>query len=124
MAPQTAFDRAFPEVADYDIQVAETHAGEPAGSRHFRKARTPPRGEHVPCRNPRCEHGGVSLGYFLSTMIGSRQTERTFATSCRGEEAALKSGQRAYQPCPRQFEVRVKLTYHAPAAPDSGDGAV
>ena len=108
---KVSFEKAFPEIDDFTIEVSESKDaiwGEKGRTRKFTKDNQP--SEYFDCSNPACYSGGVSLGEILRQMVSNKTTEETVTQKCKGYEGSPK-GHRRYRSCMHSFTVEVTLKY-------------
>lgn len=77
----------LPDVLDLRVDVFVTESGTGPEERlgTFTLDSLP---ETVPCPNPRCRRGGLSLRFGLDGMLKSRQERDEFSKLCRGDEGS------------------------------------
>lgn len=99
----------FPDILRLRVDVFVTESGlgpeEPRGS--FTLDSLP---ETVPCTNPRCRRGGLSLRFQLQEMVKSRESHGEFSKLCAGDEGSPKGRVRGKK-CLNSFRAVVVISY-------------
>jgi hypothetical protein len=112
LAKKGSFAEAFPTIADFRIEVAESGDAiwgrESNGKRVYTK--TNPPGEYHNCSNSSCYNGGIAIGGIVRSMVAKGETHSKESAICQGYEGSPK-GRRQYRRCLHHFTVEVSLTY-------------
>ena len=85
--PAVSFAEAFPEVADFRMEVEErtVGGGQPLRKYTYSMQHLPP-GRYLACSNPVCRRGGLPVIYVLQDAVRAKETEREESVSCVGVE--------------------------------------
>jgi hypothetical protein len=99
-----------PSVLDLRVDVFVTESGTGPEERLGRFTLDSLR-ETVPCTNPRCRRGGLSLRFSLDGMVRTRQQHGEFSKVCPGDEGSSQGRVRGKK-CLNSFRAAVQITYH------------
>lgn len=110
------FEDAFPEIEDIDIAYKESGYGVgkvfPTDTEkptyHVRGKKYI--GEYIRCSNPRCVHGGFSIGDKIREMVRNKQTVLECYVGCCGNESSPK-GRIFYKSCYNSIEATITIVY-------------
>ena len=101
---------AFPEIEDLTVGIEETSAPEKTVRKIKYGMRDLP-GEFVPCSNPLCHRGGVSLGVIIRRMSKRRLEEfREVSRMCRGH-AEIPEQWNIFRRCTHVFFFDISIRY-------------
>jgi hypothetical protein len=121
-ASKASFEKAFPQIEHFSIEIFETEGVEHVNFntfdkikhrhtniRHIYTKESLP-GEFIDCRNPECQKGGLSISGILRNIIAKKLTEFKGTETCQGYECPPK-GLKEQRACSHQFHFKVKIKY-------------
>ena len=100
----------LPDVLKLTVDVFVTESGT-GPEEHLGTFTLDSLSETVPCTNPRCRRGGLSLRFSLDGMMRSRQQHGEFSKLCPGDEGSPQGRVRG-KTCLNSFRAAVRITYH------------
>ena len=94
---KASFEKAFPQIEQFSIEVVETEGNEQVDVNAFKKIKNRHKytkeslpGEFIDCRNPVCQKGGLPISGILLKMIPEKLIEFLGTESCQGYEGPPK----------------------------------
>lgn len=107
--PPVPFSEAFPQIADFRMEVEERTLGGPHPlSQHSFSLHHLPPGRYLPCSNHLCRDGGFRIIVVLHEMVHSRKTELEETVACIGHE---NMGRPQTRRCLHSVKVTAHVTY-------------